>query len=90
MELPRWLSERVHFTNLERCGGRSVRIHAHWFARSFPCARLAVAALRVLLVLNTAFVPKCGCRTWGVGWFRAARRGPGSPSNLSIDDVAGR
>ena len=48
VELLQWLPERVNFTNLERCGGWSVRPHARWFARAFPFARLAVAALGIL------------------------------------------
>ena len=45
VELLQWQPERVNFTNLEHCGGRSARTHARWFARDFPFARLAVAAL---------------------------------------------
>ena len=54
VELLLWQPERVNFTNLERCGGRSARTHARWFARDFPFAR---------------FVPKSGHKTWGLGWF---------------------
>ena len=92
VELLLWQPERVHFTNLERCGGGSARTHARWFARDFPFARLAVAALGAaqpqlvgeLLALDASFVPKRGDRTRGLGWFwsgmaRAARRAPGSP-----------
>ncbi len=88
VELLLWQPERVNFTNLEHCGGRSARTHARWFARDFPFARLAVAALGALrprpvgelLVLDASFVPKSGHKTWGLGWFwsgmdRAARRG---------------
>lgn len=88
VELLRWQPERVNFTNLEHCGGRSARTHARWFARDFPCARLAVAALGALRprpvgelpALDANFVPKSGDKTWGLGWFgsgmaRAARRG---------------
>ncbi len=71
VELLQWLPERVNFTNFERCGGRSVRTHARGFARSFACARLAVAALGALrprpvgelLVLDASFVPKSGRQT---------------------------
>ena len=83
-----WLPGRVNFTNLEHYGGRSARTHARWFARPFPFARLAVAALCAghprelweLLVLDASFVPKSGDETWGTGWFwsgmaRAARWG---------------
>ena len=88
VDLLLWQPERVHFTHLERCGGRSARTHARWFARDFPFARLAVAALGAahpqpvgeLLALDASFVPKSGDKTWGLGWFwsgmaRAARRG---------------
>ena len=86
-----WLPGRVNFTNLEHYGGRSARTHARWFARPFPFARLAVAALgaahpRVpeglgaLLAMDASFVTKSGDETWGTGWFwsgmaRAARWG---------------
>ena len=88
VELLQWQPERVNFTNLEHCDGWSARTHARWFARDFPFARLAMAALgvlqprpiRELLVLDASFVPKSGDKTWGLGWFRAgiaraARRG---------------
>ena len=88
VELLLWQPERVNFTNLERCGGWSARTHARWFARDFPFAHLAVAALGAaqpqpvgeLLALDASFVPKSGDKTWGLGWFwsgmaRAARRG---------------
>ena len=39
MELLLWQPERVNFTNLEHCGGRSARTHARGFARAFPFAR---------------------------------------------------
>ena len=90
-ELLQWLPGRVNFTNLEHYGGRSARSHARWFARPFPFARLAVAALgaahpRVpeglgaLLAMDASFVTKSGDETWGTGWFwsgmaRAARWG---------------
>ena len=75
--LLQWLLGHVNFTNLEHYGGRSARSHARWFARPFPFARLAVAALGAvhprsqweLLVLDTSFVSKSGRRTWGAGWF---------------------
>ena len=87
VELLQWLPERVNFTRLEHCGGWSVRTQARWFARAFPFARLAVAALEIillprpfgeLLALDAGFVPKSGDKTWGLGWFwsgmaRAAR-----------------
>ncbi len=92
VELWQWLPERVNFTNLEFCGDRSVPTHARWFARAFPFARRAVAALGILrprpvgelLTLDASFVPKNGHRTWGLGWFwsgmaRAAHRGWRSP-----------
>ena len=44
-ELLQWLPGRLNFTGLEHYGGRSARTHARWFARPFPFARLAVAAL---------------------------------------------
>ena len=88
MELLLWQPERVNFTTLEHCGGWSARTHARWFARDFPFAHLAVAALGAaqpqpvgeLLALDASFVPKSGDETWGLGWFwsgmaRAARRG---------------
>ena len=99
VELLQWLPERVNFTNLEHCGGWSVRTHARWFARAVPFARLAVAALGILrprpvgelLALDASFVPKSGDRTWGLGWFwsgmaRAARRGL-EVSLLAVVDV---
>ena len=77
-ELRRWLPGRVNFTNLEHYGGWSTRTHARWFARPFPFARLAVAALgavhpRELLIVdvNATFVSKSRHGTWG--WF--ARHG---------------
>ena len=98
--LLQWLPERVNFTHLERYGGWSARTHARWFARAFPFARLAVAALGILrprpvgelLALDASFVPKSGDRTWGLGWFwsgmaRAARRGL-EVSLLAAVDVA--
>ena len=90
VELLLWQPERVHFTNLERCGGGSARTHAHWFARDFPFARLAVAALGAahpqpvgeLLALDASFVPKSGneAGAWagfGAAWpaLRAGARG---------------
>ena len=80
MALLQWLPGRLNFTGLEHCGGWSARTHARWFARPFPFACLAVAALgavhpRVpeglgaLLVLDASFVPKSGRGTWGTGWF---------------------
>ena len=84
VDLLLWQPERVHFTNLERGGGWSARTHARWFARDFPFARLAVAALGAahpqpvgeLLALDASFVPKSGNETWGLGWFRAAWPAP--------------
>ena len=78
--LLQWLPGRLNFTGLEHYGGRSARTHARWFARSFPFARLAVAALGALhprvreglgelLVLDASFVSKSGGGTWGTGWF---------------------
>ena len=73
-----WSSpQTAYFTHLEYYGGRSVRAHARWFARSFPFARLAVVALGAvhprsrwdLLVLDASFVPKSGRGTWGTDWF---------------------
>ncbi|MYA03371.1 MAG: hypothetical protein F4Y37_01975 [Caldilineaceae bacterium SB0664_bin_22] len=72
--LLQWLPGRLNFTGLEHYGGRSARTHARWFARPFPFARLAVAALGALhprvseglgelLVLDTSFVSKSGCGT---------------------------
>ena len=57
--------------------GTGRRAHARWFARPFPFARLAAAALGAvhprsrwdLLVLDASFVPKSGRGTWGPGWF---------------------
>ena len=77
VELLPWLLERVNFTILKRCGGRSVHTHARWFARSFPFARLAVAAPGALLVLDTSFVPKNRRKTWGTDW-HGPRSTPGS------------
>ena len=79
-ELLQWLPGRLNFTGLEHYGGRSARTHARWFARPFPFARLAVAALAAvhprvpeglgeLLVLDASFVSKSGRGTWGAGWF---------------------
>ncbi|MYC62557.1 MAG: transposase [Caldilineaceae bacterium SB0661_bin_34] len=89
--LLQWLPGRLNFTNLEHYGGRSARTHARWFARPFPFARLAVAALGALppqvpeglgelLAMDASFVAKSGDQTWGTGWFgsgmaRAARWG---------------
>ncbi|MCY4521114.1 MAG: transposase [Caldilineaceae bacterium] len=79
-ELLQWLPGRVHFTDLARYGGRSARTHARWFARPFPFARLAVAALGALhprvpeglgsaVAVDASFVDKSGGETWGTGWF---------------------
>ena len=76
-ELLRWLPGRVNFTNLEYYGGRSARTPARWFARPFPFARLAVAALGAvhprerweLPTMDAGFVAKSGRETWGTGWF---------------------
>ena len=80
-----WLPGRVHFTGLAYYGGRSARTPARGFARPFPCARLAVAALGAvpprsvweLPVLDAGLVSKSGRGTWGAGWFRAGGRGCG-------------
>ena len=78
--LLQWLPGHLNFTNLEHYGGHSARTHARWFARPFPFARLAVAALGALpprvseglgelLAMDASFVSKSGDKTWGTGWF---------------------
>ncbi len=80
VELLLWLPGRANFTGLEHYGDRSARTHARWFARPFPFARLAVAALGALhprvpeglgsaLAVDASFVDKSGHETWGTGWF---------------------
>ena len=50
--LLQWQPECLNSTGLEHYGSRSARIHAHWFARPFPFARLTVAALGASIILD--------------------------------------
>ena len=75
--LLQWLPGRVNFTNLAYYGGCAARTYARWFARPFPWARLAVAALCAghphprfpALAVDATHVRKSGDRTWGADWF---------------------
>ena len=77
LALLQWLPGRVNFTNLAAYGACSARTCARWFARPFPWARLAVAALCVghprrcweALAVDATFVRKSGRATWGADWF---------------------
>ena len=68
------LPERVNFTNLEHCGGWSVRTHARWFARDFSFAHLAVAALGRRTRSRSG-----NCGLWTPASCPRAGTGPGAP-----------
>ena len=75
--LLQWLPGRVNFTSLAYYGGYAARTYARGFARPFPWARLAVAALCAghphprfpALAVDATHVRKSGDRTWGADWF---------------------
>ena len=84
MALLQWLPGRLNFTGLEHYGGRPARTPARWFARPFPLARLAVAALGALLILNISFVSLSGPGLRSLIRVQAERTGPRGRRQRSV------